>query len=589
MLRIFLVALFSPVGALLAESKDGPFMGVDELRRGMRGVGRTVFQGTTIDTFGAEILGVLHNGMGPQRDLILARLEGGPLADTGVIRGMSGSPVYIDGRLIGAVGYGWSFTKSPICVITPIGEMLQVMERPMALGTENSASAHRVQLKSETLSWIAASAGPIPAGTLPVLEPLATPVWLSGATPGAAAVLEEVLQPLGFQPVVSPGGRSMEEEPTILEPGATMGILLIGGDLNATVTGTLTYIDADRVVGFGHPFMGTGRTDMPLTGGYIYEVLPSQMASFKIGAATRVVGAIRQDRQAAIAGQLGPVPAMLPMEVAVRSPQLERTFHFELLQHRDLLAGLARSALLQAFEAAEKLGGEATLTLRASVELDNGQRLDTQQIYSGQSALFGAALEGVRPVQILAQSPFAGPTVAGLRFEAEVREDIRVAQIRALRTAGTQLEPGRPTTVKITLQPYLEEAVELEMSLELPPNTSPGPLVLRVGNGSARQRWESQRQPDAFVPRNAQHLLQLLGRQGRNDQLVVELYRLEEGLTVDGRELPGLPPSARAVMQETVSSGRMGPVYGRIIQQQQIHTDYVLSGEQTLELNVVQP
>ena len=589
MLRIFSAALFCPALGLFAAAEDSDFMGVDELRRGMRGVGRTVFQGTTVDTFGAEVLGVLHNGLGPQKDLILARLSGGPLAQTGVMLGMSGSPVYVEGRLIGAVGRTWSFIKSPICLITPIEAMLEVMERPMTPPEEGLGAWQSAALDPEALSWITTIAGQSPTEGPAILEPLAMPVWLSGFTPGAASIMEEVLQPLGLLPVASPGGRATAEEQTALEPGATIGVLLIGGDVSAAIIGTLTHIDADRVVGFGHPAMGTGATDMPLTGGYIYDVLPNQIISSKIGVPTRVLGAIRQDRQAAIAGLLGPVPAMLPMEVAVRSPDLNRAFHFELLRHRDLTAGLARSALFRTFEAAEKLSGRATLGLRTAIELDDGQQLYTEQIYSGQGALFIAALEATQSVQMLAQSPFDGPGLASLRFEVDVREDIHAAQIIALRTAHAELEPGRPLTVKVTLQPYLRDPVELAMTLDLPPRTRPGPLVLRAGNGSARRRWEGQRQPDAFVPRNAQHLLQLLGRPGRDDDLVVELYRVEAGLSVDGRELPGLPPSARAILQRTSSSGRMGTVHGRIIQQHQIRTDYVLSGEQTLELNVVQP
>ena len=232
--RLLTLALFSLfLFALPAFPISGEFMAADELSRGMRGVGRTVFQGTSIDSFAVEILGVVHSGLGPRQDLILARLSGGPLAETGIIKGMSGSPVYVEGRLIGAVAYGWTFSKQPICGITPIHQMLRVMERDMGPPPAGSRAHFPLELDADAAALVREA---IPDGELPdavSLEPLATPVWVAGMTPLAGSILGEILRPFGLQVMAAPGGREEIGAEPLLEPGSPLGVQLISGDLSA--------------------------------------------------------------------------------------------------------------------------------------------------------------------------------------------------------------------------------------------------------------------------------------------------------------------------------------------------------------------
>ena len=293
------------------------FMAVEELHRGMRGVGRTVFQGVQIDTFAVEILGVVQGGLGARQDLILARLSGGPVRVTGLIRGMSGSPVYVEGRLIGAVAYGWSFSKDPVCGITPIHQMLAIMERELAPGHQRGGATTRIELDPAAAALVRQSGSP-GEWTGPIaLEPLGTPVWISGMSPAASSVLREILLPLGLHMVEAPGGQALVDAGT-LEPGASLGVQLISGDMSATGIGTLTYVDGQHLLGFGHPLMLLGTTDMPMTSAYIHDILPSQALSFKIGAASLPIGAIRQDRALGIVGIMGQIPSMLPVRVDTR-------------------------------------------------------------------------------------------------------------------------------------------------------------------------------------------------------------------------------------------------------------------------------
>lgn len=583
--RVFALLLLL-CGAPLAGPEEG-FLRPAQLERGMRGVGLTVFQGRTIDTFGAEILGVLRDYRGPGQDLILARLFGGPLAQTGVISGMSGSPVYVTGKLIGAVAYAFlPLPKEPICGITPIHDMLATLERN--LDAPAKAGSLRLELEAQALAQVSAALGGEPSSSL-TLRPLGTPVWVSGATPLATRALSRAFRRAGLELVATPGGQALPDLRPQLAPGAALGVQLISGDLSATSIGTLTYLDGERVLAFGHPMMLAGATDMPMTGAYIHQVFASQSLSYKMGDATRPVGAIRQDRLPAIAGVLGPVPRMLPVSVRLRREGEENHFHFGVLPQRDLAPNLTQAVLLQTLEAAEKLEGDATVEVRGRLHLSQGRVLEREQIYSGPQAIWDAAEALTLPLQVLGQTPFSDLAPDSLSFELELREHLAAAQVLGLRVEQPTPRSGQLLKVAVTLQPYQQPLVQQVVILPLPANLAPGPLVLRVGGGAASRQWEDQRRPELLQPRDAAQLLALLGRRERDDELVLELYRPEPGLSLEGRELPNPPPSARAVMEQEHSAGRVGSVAGQVLLRRQVLTAFVLEGEQALEINVRRP
>ena len=299
-------------------------MPLDEVKAGMIGTGQTVFQGTELQEFKVHILGVLRNVQGPRRSLILAKLEGGPLADTGVIAGMSGSPVYIDGRLIGAVSYSiGQFAKEPIAGITPIAEMIEATAETsrratvaqarveLPLTTESFATAVR-QTSARLGSFAdravdiggvgltAAAGGPM-AGTL---RPIATPLIMSGMSAATRDLVSSIFSNAGFAPMLagSSGGADTPKPSGPLRPGDAVGVSLLGGDADMGATGTVTHVDGTRVYAFGHPFFNLGPTAFPMTRAYIYTSLPSLMSSFKIASLGDVIGSVQQDRATAIAG-----------------------------------------------------------------------------------------------------------------------------------------------------------------------------------------------------------------------------------------------------------------------------------------------
>src|SRR3954469_12674146 len=350
-IRVFLATVALAILGWAGLPASTRLMPVDEIKPGMVGVGRTIFEGAEMQDFKVHILGVLKNVQAPQRNLILARLEGGPLAETGVIAGMSGSPVYIEGRLIGAVSYSiGAFPKEPIAGITPIGEMI---EATAATGTRRPPAAparlelpvppeHLPSVVRGAYARVAAFADrpadvqtfgvPAAAGAQmgALLRPIATPLVMSGMDTATSDLVASMFRDAGFTPVLS-GGSSASAAPTSepLRPGDPIGVALLGGDGEMGATGTITHIDGTRLYAFGHPFFNFGPTAFPLTRATVYATLPSLMSSFKIATMGDVVGTLQQDRATAIAGTLGKGPALIPISVTLDSGHGgKRTFHY---------------------------------------------------------------------------------------------------------------------------------------------------------------------------------------------------------------------------------------------------------------------
>ena len=572
---VALAALLLAAPALRAQ----PVMASSELRRGMSGFGLTTFQGTEIDTFQVEILGVLKGALGPRMDMILARLSGGPLEHTGLIRGMSGSPVYINGRLIGAIAYGWYFSKEPIGGITPIAHMLEVATREHPTPSQYGKA---LKLDEETTRLLGGEG-------VSTLAPLGMPIAVAGFSPRGRQVLRDALDAPGIELLDSPAGQHLPGQEVPFAPGASLAVQLIRGDYSAAAIGTLTWVGDGRFVGFGHPLFLLGATNLPATGAYIHQVIPTQIASFKLGTPAGAMGAVRQDRLPAIAGTLGAVPDMLPVRVALRSAAGDHDFRCEVLRHPELSASFVRSVLFNSLEATEKLFGDATLRVRSHIALTDGRTVEREQVYSSGIALLRAIIEAVQPVGVLLNNSFAGLTLDSLHFELEVGESLAQARITGLRLSPPDPKAGQRVSLQATLQPYRAEPVTERMELDLPAHLKPGPFVVRIGSGAASARWEAARRPDAFVPRNTADLLALLERTGAADELVVEVFRAGPGFTVEGRELPGLPPSALAVLSADHSAGHLGPVQGAVVLRRTLTTDYVLSGEQSLDMTLRKP
>ena len=554
-------------------------MPVEELRRGMRGIGRTVFQGTRIDTFQVEILGVLHNAIGPRSDLILARLSGGPLSNTGVILGMSGSPVYVDGKLIGAVSYRvGAFAKEPIAGITPIAAMVDLFNRPPA--PEGVSSAVRLT-KSGAHRLI-----DLTGMDAAELTPISLPIVISGFAPESVADFRQAFSNTGWTPVQG-GGVDSGAPAGAFEPGAALGVQLVRGDLSVTGIGTLTHRDGNRVVGFGHSMIFGGATALPMTAGYIHEVLPSQFASFKLGVAGRTMGAIVQDRAPGIAGTIGLEVDMMPVQINLRSPGKEAQFRMEVLRDRDLGPTLLRMAVFSAMVSSEKLTGEATVKSRVRIDLNGRPSVEAENVYAGAQGLGSAVLGVTTPLANLIRNPFQPIRIERVTFDLDVEaERAHTAHIKSIGLQKTSFQPGDTVRVTVSLRPYWGGLRRVEEAMVIPNHTPGGRLILMVSSASAHVKQEAKRAPGEYKARDLDHLIRLLGRAGRNNEMVVELLSGAQGVTIEGREVSRLPSSVLSALQYSRSSDAVKQVRQTVVQRARIPTDYVLSGSQIVVLNV---
>ena len=566
MISRFLTLLI--IFALSGASRAELYMPVKDIQRGMKGVGRTVFQGTRIDTFGVEVLGVLRNVFGPKSDMILARLSGGPLARTGVIAGMSGSPVYIEGKLIGAVGYSiGAFAEEPIAGITPIGEMMTVLQRA-AIDTLSRATYG-------SAPWDGRIAG-VRGG---VLKPVAIPLMLSGFAPQIAEEFRAELAKYGLLPMQGGGGGTDSSLAVgAFEPGAPLGVQLVRGDLSVTGIGTLTHRVGNRVVGFGHPMLFGGRTAMAMTGGFIHEVVSSQLLSFKLGAASQHLGVIVQDRAPGIAGVVGSEAEMMPVRISISSSGHQAAFKMEIFRHRELGPLLVRMAVATSLISAEKLTGETTVVGQLTLHLPERESVVIKNKYAGAHGLGLAVLGLTQPLAQVIQNPFVEADIDSAVFDLSVEERAQSARIEGLRLDRSHYDPGDTVRASVVLAPLLGEREVVEVALPIPEYMRPGRLMLQVVN-EREQRLQDAKSA-SYQPKTLDELIGLLKTPGRNDALVARFVGSAPGVSMGGRAIAGLPASVMAALSLARGSDVVQKSQQSVYGQQRLMTQYVLTGRQ---------
>ena len=409
-------------------------MPLKDVRAGMHGVGKTVFSGDKVEDFQVEILGVLEN-TGPRENIILGRLSGGPLEHTGVMQGMSGSPVYIDGKLIGAVALAFPYAKDPIAGIRPIEEMLKVdsvSERPPA-----QPPVRRAGNSADPIAWLPArdAAG---FGDTRMTE-VATPLSLSGFTSSAVAQFGPQMRKLGLEPRqgISTGGAPEDRmgDPSKLQPGSMISVELMTGDMSVGADGTVTCIDGNKIHAFGHRFLAVGPTDLPFTRSEVITLLANVNTSFKISSGRELMGVISQDRDTSIAGSLGTRADMVPLDIEVtQDTKRVQTYHMKMVNDRYLSPILFQMALFSAIDSTERAQGVSSVVVHGAIEFAN--RRDTvplQNIYAGDggSAMQTSAATAI-PLAYLMQAGFDELKVKRISLQLEsfdVKKALNIGQV----------------------------------------------------------------------------------------------------------------------------------------------------------------
>jgi hypothetical protein len=610
LLAFILLLTFAALPGLVA---DTPQMGVDEIRPGMIGLGRTVFDGTRVEEFKVNILGVLENVIGPHRNLILAKLEGGPLANTGVIAGMSGSPVYVDNRLIGAVSYALgSFSKEPIAGITPIAEMTDSASfntaRPAAARVQIEFPLTRESLTAafrRALNWNRPFAdrpgdahlvgvsgisgmGGEQLGTL--LRPIATPLVMSGFEPDVADTLAGAFRDQGFIPTGGStaalhAGEMPYEGP--LKPGDAIGVMFVNGDLQFGGTGTVTHIDGDRVYAFGHQMYNLGPTEFPMTRAYVYTVLPSLFSSMKLSTTGDVIGTFLQDRATAIAGRLGPGPHMVPITVTLESDRgPARTFHFGVVNDQMFTPLMTYASLLTTLGSYERQFGAATFNVRGTAKLKQREAIAFDNVFSGESPSVGAAAYVVAPITALMGNDYEKVEVDALDVTIRSSEQPRTAILERVWLDDPRPRAGHAVPLKVLLRTYRGDELVRTLPIEIPANAG-GPLSLMVSDGLRLTQFE-QREARPQQPRSVPQMIRALNKARRNDTLYVKLLGTEPGAVVNGELLSSLPPSVLGVLEADRNGGSFNPLHSATLGEWELRTEHAVNGSRTLTFTVSQ-
>jgi hypothetical protein len=526
-LRI-LFALLAVSAGCFAQTAPAIFP-LKDVRAGQHGIGRTVFSGSRVEEFQVEILGVLEN-LGPRESIILARLKGGPLENTGVMQGMSGSPVYIDGKLAGAVALSFPLSKEAIAGIRPIEDMLRVDPRP----ARNIASASPPPRRR-----------PFVAGETR-LEEIATPVSFSGFTGATLEHFAPQLRELGWDPRqgISGGGAPSDRlgDPRQLEPGSMISVQLLSGDMSVGADGTITAIDGDRVYAFGHRFLAEGPTDLPFARAEVLALLPNLSSSFKISTAREWMGTITADRDTAISGLTGRQAKLIPVEIRVGA----NTYRMRMIQDRVMTPLLAQMAVFSSIDATERSIGSQTFSVRGHFDFAAGpMRVD--DVYSGEVAVAAIASAGVSvPLAYAFQSGFDAMKLENITLDIGVVEKRGQQQIADL-IAPRTVHPGDEVELTVVLAGDSGAETSQHVRYRVPVGAAAGPLSFTVSDATSTNLLEFQSM--AGTPqRSAQQVLSMLTGFRSNTKAYLRVWRSEPSFTVEGRDLPAPPPSLAMIL-----------------------------------------
>ena len=611
-LLLSLVAVFVLVSAVPYGATTQ--MGIDEIRPGMVGIGRTVFDGTKVEEFKANIIGVLENMIGTHRNLILAKLEGGPLANTGVIAGMSGSPVYVDGKLIGAVSYALgSFSKEPIAGITPIAEMTAStsvaadVRAPGArvkidypLTQESLAAAFRKALNwnrpfaerpnDAQMTGVSAVAGLGGGQVGALLRPIATPLVMSGFEPDLASFLGSAFSELGFVPTGGSAGGTRPGEAKYegpLKPGDAVGVMLVGGDLQLGGTGTVTHLDGDRVYAFGHPMYNLGPIEFPMTRAYVYTVLPSLFSSMKLSTTGEIIGTVVQDRATAIAGRLGAGPRMIPITISLESGRYPtQTFNFKVVNDQLFGPLMTYASILNTLGSYERQYGSASYTVRGSATVRKHDAISFNNLFTGDQSSMGAAAYVVAPITFLMGNDYEKVDVEGVNITFSTAEEPKTAILERVWLDDPRPRAGRTVPLKVLYRTYRGDEVVRTVPVEIPANVN-GALSLLVSDGGRLGQIE-QREARSAQPKSVDQMIRALNKARRNNTLYVKLLGSEPGAVVNGELLSSLPPSVLGVLEGDRNSGNFNPLHSATISEWELPTEHAVAGSRTLTISVSQ-
>ena len=589
---LLVLALLVPVFASASE-----ILPLDSVVKGMKGYGVTVFEGDTSERFDVEILGVMRN-IGPDQNLIIAKVDHPIVRNSGIIAGMSGSPIYIDGKVIGALAYSWQFAKDPIAGITPIEEMLRIGNSPIAGAAiaprmdvsqfvEGMVEGKSDELFSRMLSGLKPSRAGAGTGALPI----AIPISFSNSSSETIDRFGKFFEASGFLPVpsgtTSGSGKAAPGVASSFQPGDSIAGVLVTGDFSIASTGTVTHIDGDRVYAFGHPFLDMGEISFPMAKSEVITVLPNVARSFKMSNAGAIVGTLQQDRSAGILGTVGVETAMIPVELVLEGEKGPETYNLSVVRHPQLSPLLIAMAADSVVAGTQRAAGERTIVLESEILLEGHEPILLREGWSG-----GRAREAIPSYLAIVSSyllsnEFSNATIEGVKIRLRHDDELKIATLTeatVIPPADGQINPGDVVQVRAMLRPYRGELFEQTFDLQIPVDQKLGAAHLFVGSGSAMTQLDFLLVPPK--PTNFAQLVEVIGRLRPSTELAVGLYSPSQGSVTAGVYLPELPPTVLAVVAGDTSNAPSTPVRYFARPHLSRPMDYVIAGGLQVRLDI---
>ena len=561
-----------------------PIMRLSEVHAGMKGVAYTVFQGTRPEPMNLEVLGVLKNMNGPDSDVILIRLQGTKPEYTGVVAGMSGSPVYIDGKLVGALAFRiGEFSKEPIAGVTPIEQMLEINTLEETSAKRPAAAVTPVGAPGPV------SSGPDVQNFANMLKPMDTPLVFNGFTEEAVRRFAPQFTAAGITPVMGAGSVSDEKQPEPLVPGSAVSAVLVRGDLSIAATCTVTYVDPERLLACGHPLLQFGNVDIPMNKAQVVATLPSPENAFKIINTTETVGAFVQDRHTGILGRFDQTPDMIPVTLRVHGVSNPKTFHYEVLNNPKLTPVAIMSTAYSVLQGINEYGEDVTYRLNGQIDVHGYPEVKLQDMYAPSEGTVptAAALAmslGDRFGRIY-DNQFVKPNITGVELDFDILNERRWARLESARTDVTEARPGDQITIEAALRPYRGERIVRQLPIQIPTSTPKGTLRILVSDADTLDKMRKSARP--FAQRlDLASTIAMLNKERINDRLYVSLLEQNPEAMVQDKIMPTLPLSVMNVMEGMRGTQDMVVLGESSVGEESTPVDYVVSGAQVITITI---
>jgi hypothetical protein len=592
-LLVALAVLCVSLTTILTAQTTQPTIPVDQIHPGMHGVAYTVFEGVKPEPMDLEVLGVLRNVNGPKGNIILIRLHGPKVEYTGVVAGMSGSPVYIDGKLAGALAFRiGEFSKEPIAGVTPIADMLEINALDKSPAEEASAA------KPVAAIVAGKTAAPGDSSSLPgsvqdlanYLKPIETPLVFNGFSEEAVRQFAPQFAAAGIMPVMGAGSVSEEKQPEPLEAGSAVSAVLVRGDMDIAATCTVTYIDPQRLLACGHPLLQFGSVDIAMNKAQVLATLPSPLNAFKIVNTTERAGTFVQDRHTGVLGVFGKQPDMIPVTLTIHGGGNTKEFHYEVLNNPRLSPVAIMATVFNALKGVNQYGEEITYRLNGSIDVKGFPEVGLRNMFTpaenGQPAAMAVALSLGERFGRIYDNPYNAPAVNSVKLDFDLVRERRWARLESARTDVTEARPGDQIIVETVLAPYRGERVVRQIPVKIPTSASKGNLRILVSDGETLDRVN--RSNPAFGRKlDLASTIALLNKEHTNNRLYVSLLEADPEARVADKVMPTLPISIMNVMdgmrgnQEMIVSGE-----SNVDETATPSLDYVVSGAQLLTVTI---